>query len=88
MANNYLFLEQIVSAIHKGEFNEMIDQWSYGTDRAIINYMYKEKADIKKAADYYGCEEDFIKNRIRYIVSSFDKLNENQNHESFSKRGR
>ncbi len=59
MANGFTYLEQIVEAIHNGNFNESMLHWSDGTDRAIIFYMYKNKASIQDAAETFGFEEDF-----------------------------
>ena len=50
--------------------------------------MFKEKADIKKTAEDLGFDEEFIKNRIKRIVSKYDVLCDFSNHESFSRRGR
>ena len=80
--------EAIVEAIQRGVFNEMMRRWDTATDRAIINYIFSEKANIKKVSEDLGYEEDFIKTRIIYIVSHYDSLCNFANHESFSRRGR
>lgn len=88
MTNIFLYFEQVVNAIHKVVFNEMMSYWRDGTDRAIIFYMYNEQASIVKVAEDLGYDEDFIKKRINRIVSYYDSQYEFQNHESFSRRGR
>lgn len=88
MLNNFIYYEQIVHAIHQGEFNAMMLKWQDGTDRAIVFYMFKEQANIAKVAKDLGFEEDFIKKRIKNIVSYYDRLYDLPNHESFTKTGR
>lgn len=88
MPNSFMYYEQVVHAIHQGEFNAMMLKWQDGTDRAIIFYMYNKQVNIEEVAKYLGFEEDFIKKRIKNIVSYYDKLYDLPNHESFSKTGR
>ncbi len=85
---DFFDFESIIEAIHRGAFNEIVRRWDIGTDRSIIGYMFKEKADIKKTAEDLGFDEEFIKNRIKRIVSKYDVLCDFSNHESFSRRGR
>lgn len=80
--------EPIVETIQRGLFNEMMRRWDTAIDRSIINYIFSEKADIKKASEDLGFEEDFIKMRIIHIISHYDSLCNFANHESFSRRGR
>lgn len=88
MQNSFVDFEQVVNAIHQGEFNEMMLHWRDGTDRAIIFYMFNEQANIDKVAEDLGLDEDFIRKRINRVVFYYDSQNEFQNHESFSRRGR
>lgn len=88
MVDSAVYLEIIVEAIHQGLYNERMLQWDNTTDRAIFFHMYEKKADIKSTANYFGLEENFIKERIKDIVSNFNKQNEASNDESFSQSGR
>lgn len=87
-SNNFLYFEQILEAIYKGEFNEMMRHWTMGTDCAIVNYLYKTKCSIKELVSYFGLEENFIKERIKYIAQYYDKMYEIESQKSNYKKSR
>lgn len=88
MAYHFTYLEQIVIAIHNGYFANFMPLLRDGNNRALLNYMYVKKCSIKEAADDLGMEEKDVKKRIINMALVYDKMSENRNYESFSRRGR
>lgn len=88
MANNSMYLDKMVSAIHAGYFNGLKPFCQDANVLTIINYMFKKQCSLEEAATELEMDENDVRERIQNIIIYYEAMCEARNRESFSRRGR